>query len=164
MQSKRPIIILATALALALALAGGATAAPMGEVPPPSILESLPGVPPELELPPVEPPPVEAAPVETSPVETSPVEADSVDASSLEELPAAPADCRVPDVRSKTLFRAAMLLGAAGCSLGTVTEAPSPRAKKGHVVAQGVAPGTQLPNGSNVRLTLASGKTRKTHR
>ena len=130
MQSKRPITVLAATLGLALALAGGATAAPAGELPPTPGIEGLPPPPAELELPPVE------------------------------GLPAAEAGCVVPSVRGKTLVQAVLALRDAGCELGRVTKVPSAQAKKGRVVAQRAAPGTQLPAGARIDLTIGKGKGR----
>ena len=75
--------------------------------------------------------------------------------------PAPAARCVVPRLKGKSLKAAASLLSAAGCALGKVTR-PKPRkhrraAKNLVVVAQSVAPGTQLRAGSKVALTLGTG-------
>jgi uncharacterized delta-60 repeat protein len=66
--------------------------------------------------------------------------------------------CVVPKLKGKTLRAAKLALTKAHCSVGKVTRAFSAKVKKGRVLSQKPKPGTRLPAGSKVRLTLSKGK------
>jgi hypothetical protein len=64
----------------------------------------------------------------------------------------------VPAVKGQTLAVAAARLQAAHCSTGAVRRKYSRTVRKGRVISQGVAAGTQLANGAAVSLVLSKGR------
>lgn len=62
--------------------------------------------------------------------------------------------CLVPKFDGKTLKRSKFLLTGTGCLLGKVVKLRGAKAKSGRVVKQSPKPGSELPSGSVVNLTL----------
>jgi hypothetical protein len=68
-----------------------------------------------------------------------------------------PPACVVPAVKGNTLAGASATLQAAHCRTGAITRRYSARARKGRVIAQGVAAGTHLANNAPVALVVSKG-------
>lgn len=63
--------------------------------------------------------------------------------------------CRVPKLKGKTLKSAKKRIRAADCTVGKLTKKEGATAKDGEVVKQVPKPGTTVPIGTKVKLTLA---------
>ena len=72
-------------------------------------------------------------------------------------LQSSPPPCIVPNVKGKTLAVAENALRQVHCKAGKVTKKYS-RVKKGRVISQRPAPGTNLATGAKVDLVLSKGK------
>jgi hypothetical protein len=68
-----------------------------------------------------------------------------------------PARCVVPNLAGKKLKAAHKKLRAAGCKLGKVTKQDGAKAKSAKVVKQGAKPGSHLPAGAKIAVTIAKG-------
>jgi Cadherin-like beta sandwich domain/PASTA domain len=66
------------------------------------------------------------------------------------------AECVVPDVRGRPLAAARVELKKADCKMGKISRVYSSKSK-GRVLAESPKPGTRLPAGSPVRLTVSKG-------
>jgi hypothetical protein len=64
------------------------------------------------------------------------------------------AGCRVPRVIGRRLRRARAVIGHSGCSVGKVSRHFSRKRFKGRVLAQRPLPGTMVPKGTRVNLTV----------
>ena len=93
---------------------------------------------PIVSAPPPPPPPTTTATTTTSPPPPPPV-------------------CVVPAVRGKTLTAASASLQAAHCKTGAITRRYSSKVRKGRVISQGIAAGTQRANGAAVSLVVSKG-------
>ena len=115
----------------------------MTKVPMPAVLP-----PPALPLtaPPPEPV-VESPTVQTTPI-TSPTSA------TQGVPPPAPPQCVVPNLMRRRLSASKKLIRESDCKVGKLTKRPAPAASVGRVVAQGKQPGTVVPGGTAVKLTL----------
>ena len=71
--------------------------------------------------------------------------------------PTASKKCIVPNVRGKTVARATTAVASARCALGPITRKFSTKTQRGRVLAQTPSPGTRLPVGGRVRLTVGRG-------
>jgi serine/threonine-protein kinase len=69
----------------------------------------------------------------------------------------APTTGVVPDLRCKTVTEASIALGEVNLTLGTQTSAPSDDCETGQIIAQSVEPGEELPVGTPLDVTVASG-------
>jgi PKD repeat protein len=67
---------------------------------------------------------------------------------------AASATCDAPNLIGRSLAKARTLLISHHCSLGTVRHKHSSRGKRGRVIKQSVQPGSQLPGGSKIGVTV----------
>jgi streptogramin lyase len=65
--------------------------------------------------------------------------------------------CVVPRLIGATLAKAKRLLKRAHCAVGKIVRRPSPKARKGKIVASQPQPGTKLSSGARVGLTVGSG-------
>jgi serine/threonine-protein kinase len=63
----------------------------------------------------------------------------------------------VPNVRGSTLAKARARIRKADCRVGKVTKAFSSARRRGRVVAEKPKPGTTLPGGARIDLTLGKG-------
>ncbi|HYZ90805.1 MAG TPA: S8 family serine peptidase, partial [Actinomycetota bacterium] len=68
--------------------------------------------------------------------------------------------CRVPDVRGKTLARSRQLLTRANCRLGAVRRVYSGRMRSGRVVSQSRRPGARLPRWTRINVKVSRGRGR----
>jgi hypothetical protein len=68
-----------------------------------------------------------------------------------------PRPCVVPNVRRKTLRKAAAALRAASCRVGRVRYVWA-RTRRGIVIAESPKPGARLPNGGRVNLVVSRGR------
>ncbi len=75
-------------------------------------------------------------------------------ATTTPQPPAAATYCTVPKLKKKKTTQAAALLTAAGCTLGKVKKHKAPKAKRGKVLSQDVAAGTEVKLGSAVRVVV----------
>jgi hypothetical protein len=66
--------------------------------------------------------------------------------------------CLVPRVTGKRLRAARTAIRKARCSVGSIRRAFSAKVKAGRVISQKPRPGTRLPTGSAVKLTVSRGK------
>ena len=66
--------------------------------------------------------------------------------------------CRVPNVRSKTLGRAKTAITKAHCGVGKVTRKPSRKVKRDRVISQSPKAGTKLSNLGKVNLVVSRGR------
>jgi beta-lactam-binding protein with PASTA domain len=64
----------------------------------------------------------------------------------------------VPKVVKKPLGAAKRAIAAAHCTTGKVSRAYSKKVKKGRVIKQKPAAGTELANGGKVNLTVSRGR------
>ena len=69
-------------------------------------------------------------------------------------VPAAPATCKVPNLKGEKLKASKRVAGAADCKLGKVTMRKGATAKSGKVVGQSPKPGKVLGAGAKVNVTL----------
>jgi hypothetical protein len=73
---------------------------------------------------------------------------------------AGPPVCLVFDLRRKMLKQAKRLLKSGRCRLGRVRSSYSGKVRRGRVIKQRPAPGTELPLNSRVTLTISRGPKR----
>jgi hypothetical protein len=66
-------------------------------------------------------------------------------------------NCVVPNVRGKSLAAAKNTLNAHFCSAGKIKNAASSTVAKGRVISQSPSPGSHLPYGGKVSLTVSTG-------
>jgi hypothetical protein len=66
--------------------------------------------------------------------------------------------CTVPDLRRQTLAKARIALTHANCTLGTQRRAYSKKVKRGRVISQKPAAGTQLSNSAAVSVVISRGR------
>jgi hypothetical protein len=69
-----------------------------------------------------------------------------------------PKKCVVPKVVGKTLKAAKAAIKKAHCSMGKVSYASAPKAKRGRVLKQSPKPGKRLAAGARVNLTVGRAK------
>jgi hypothetical protein len=67
-------------------------------------------------------------------------------------------ECSVPDVKGLVLARARSVLGSHGCRLAAVRHRVSKSSHRNRVIAQSVRPGTKLPAGGPVGVTIGTGR------
>jgi IPT/TIG domain/PASTA domain len=73
---------------------------------------------------------------------------------------AAPAPtCKVPNLKGRTLKTSKQRIRAADCKVGSVSKKPAAPGKGGKVIGQSAKPGTVLPAGSVVKVTLGKVRT-----
>ena len=72
-----------------------------------------------------------------------------------QQPPPTPPTCVVPGLKGKGLKTAKKLVRAAGCALGKLIRKGGASAKTGRVAKQSPQPGTTIPAGTGVRVTLA---------
>lgn len=70
---------------------------------------------------------------------------------------AAPATCTVPRLKGRTLKASKLQIRAADCKVGSVAKKKSGKAKRGKVIDQSAKPGTVVPAGTVVKVTLGKG-------
>lgn len=81
-----------------------------------------------------------------------------ITASTLVTVVAPPPPCVVPTLSAAVkLATAERALTAAGCTVGKITNAASRRIRAGYVSALSPAPGTKLPSGTAVTITISTG-------
>jgi PASTA domain-containing protein/VCBS repeat protein len=73
---------------------------------------------------------------------------------------AGPPVCVVFDLRRKTVKQAKALLKSGNCRVGRVRSSYSPKVRRGRVIKQRPAPGSELPLNSRVTLTISRGPKR----
>lgn len=66
--------------------------------------------------------------------------------------------CRVPNVKGKTLAAARKALNRSHCTTGKVSRVNSKKVRKGRVIAQSPRPGTRLRNRGKVSLVVSRGR------
>jgi beta-lactam-binding protein with PASTA domain len=71
------------------------------------------------------------------------------------------AHCIVPKLTGRSLKGSKRALRAAGCKVGEAIKSKGATAKTGKVVGQKVKPGTVLPAGSVIKVTLGQPKPKK---
>jgi hypothetical protein len=97
--------------------------------------------------------------VDAAPITSAPLPAVSAPApSTAPPAPVAPAPtCTVPKLGGKTLKASKKKIKAADCRVGKVTRRKGAKAESGKVVGQSKKPGTVLPAGNVVKVTLGKG-------
>jgi len=84
--------------------------------------------------------------------------APEITASTLITVLAPPPPCVVPTLSAAVkLATAERALTAAGCTVGKITNTASRRIRSGYVSALSPAPGTKLPSGAAVKITISTG-------
>lgn len=67
------------------------------------------------------------------------------------------ATCTVPKLKGRSLKASKLQIRAADCKVGSVAKKKSGKAKRGKVIGQSARPGTVLPAGAVVKVTLGKG-------
>ncbi|WP_058234643.1 Stk1 family PASTA domain-containing Ser/Thr kinase [Devriesea agamarum] len=93
-------------------------------------------------------------------ISTDPPAGQKADAGSTVKvsISSGPDAVKVPDLSGKTSDQAQQMLAQAGLKIGTVKEEDSPGTKAGEVIRSEPAAGTQVQQGSQVNILIASGR------